>query len=257
MIATPGRLIDLLGNKLVKLDKLRTFVMDEVDNLLGPKDFVRQVQEICGYISNETQMCIFSATINEKILEQTAHFMPDDSTVVKILLEPEELTLAGIKQYYMNVREERFKLIELNELYKKISIGQCIIYVNEIQKGEYLYRSLTDNGHTVGLIHSSLPQNERNKIMREFRTGGIRILISTDLLARGIDVQQVSIIINYDLPREHENYLHRIGRSGRYGRKGYAINLITKYDKIKLQEIVNEYDIQIEEITSCEELKLY
>ena len=156
---------------------------------------------------------------------------------VQILVEPEKLSLEGIKQYYVDVSREQLKYDTLVDLYKSLKISQSIIFVNTIDKCIFLHDKLTENNHTVSMIHGQLTSVERNDVMRQFRLGNCRILIATDILARGIDVQHVNMVINYDLPIKNESYLHRIGRSGRYGRKGTAINLITDKTKRHLGEI--------------------
>merc|ERR1712087_43819 len=161
------------------------------------------------------------------ILDLTAKFMRN---VVQILVKKDELTLEGIQQFFVAIEKEEWKLDTLCDLYETLTISQAIIYCNLRRKVDFLADQLTKRDFTISTMHSDLDQQERNLVMREFRSGSSRVLISTDLLARGIDVQQVSLVINYDLPAKMENYLHRIGRSGRYGRKGVGINMITSSD---------------------------
>jgi len=162
-----------------------------------------------------------------------------------ILVEKEKLTLKGIEQYYINCEEKRWKFETLCDIYEYVSVAQCIIYCNTKFQLDWLERSLSERSFAVSCIHGDLSTDQRKDIMQNFRSGKTRILLSSDLLARGIDVQQVSLVINYDLPTQYENYIHRIGRSGRYGRKGTTINLCTKYDMNKLKEIENYYNTEI------------
>merc|ERR1711878_119284 len=167
---------------------------------------------------------------------------------VRILVKKDELTLEGIRQFYIAIEKEEWKLDTLCDLYETLTITQAIIYCNRRTKVDFLRDQLTKRDFTVSTMHADLDQKERDLVMREFRSGSSRVLISTDLLARGIDVQQVSLVINFDLPTNTENYLHRIGRSGRFGRKGVAINFVTDEDKRSLQDIEKFYNTQIDEM---------
>merc|ERR1712146_66872 len=149
----------------------------------------------------------------------------------------DELTLEGIKQFYIAIEKEDWKLETLCDLYEMMTVTQSIIYCNTRRKVDMLENEMSKRDFTVSVIHADLDQESRNLVMRQFRSGSTRVLISTDLLARGIDVQQVSLVINYDLPQRVENYSHRIGRSGRFGRKGVAVNFITNNDVRTLRDI--------------------
>jgi translation initiation factor 4A len=167
-----------------------------------------------------------------------------------ILVKNDELTLEGIKQFYIAVGEDKYKLMILKDLYKTLKLGQTIIYVNTIRRIEHLSQQLEEDNYPVVYIHGNMEQAERNIIMKQFRMGSSRILITTDLLARGIDIQQISLVINYDMPsiRKKENYIHRIGRSGRFGRKGIAINFVTNNDYRIKEELEKFYNTQIQEM---------
>jgi translation initiation factor 4A len=167
---------------------------------------------------------------------------------VRILLPPDEVTLEGIKQYYVKLDREEWRLPILLDLYQHIAVNQALIYVNKRQKAEWLAKQLTAQGFTLEYIHGEMEVAERKKRMDDFRSGTVRVLISTDLLARGIDVQQVSLVINFELPIQRENYVHRIGRSGRYGRKGVAINLVSEEEVKMLQDIEESYSTTISEL---------
>merc|ERR1712100_483036 len=167
---------------------------------------------------------------------------------VRILVKKDELTLEGIQQFYVAIEKEDWKLETLCDLYATMTVTQSIIYCNTRRKVDFLEHQMTERDFTVSVIHADLDQEARNLVMRQFRSGSSRVLISTDLLARGIDVQQVSLVINYDLPHRTENYLHRIGRSGRFGRKGVAINFVTGREVRSMREIEKYYETQIEEL---------
>jgi len=196
-------------------------------------------------LPENVQVGLFSATMPDEVLEMTTKFMNDPK---RILVKRDELTLEGIKQFYIAVDKEEWKLDTLCDLYETLTITQAIIYCNARRKVDWLTESLHSRDFTVSALHGDMEQKERELIMREFRSGSSRVLITTDLLARGIDVQQVSLVINYDLPKDRENYIHRIGRSGRFGRKGVAINFIAGDDVRQMRDIEQFYNTQIEEM---------
>jgi len=181
----------------------------------------------------------------QDVLEVTTKFMRDP---VRILVKKDELTLEGIKQFYIAVEKEDWKLDTLSDLYETVTITQAVIFCNTRRKVDWLTDKLTARDFTVSAMHGDMDQGQRDVIMKEFRSGSSRVLIATDLLARGIDVQQVSLVINYDLPANRENYIHRIGRGGRFGRKGVAINFVTADDVRMMREIEQFYSTQIEEM---------
>eukprot|EP01022_Parablepharisma_sp_SALTPOND_P016064 TRINITY_DN2316_c0_g1_i1.p1 TRINITY_DN2316_c0_g1~~TRINITY_DN2316_c0_g1_i1.p1 ORF type:complete len:313 (-),score=51.27 TRINITY_DN2316_c0_g1_i1:961-1899(-) len=241
IVATPGRVIDLIKKDYIKLDSLSVFILDEADEMLS-RGFKQQIQEIFKFLPSDVQVGLFSATMPKEILEITKDFMREPA---KILVKKENLTLEGIRQYYVAIPEEKFKFNVLSDIYKNLEIQQALIYCNSRKRVEYLANEMKKNDFTVSAIHGEMKQEERSQIMKEFRTGSSRVLITTDLLARGIDVQQVSLVINYELPINKESYLHRIGRSGRFGRKGTAINFVTPKDATFLKEIQEYYQTEI------------
>jgi translation initiation factor 4A len=241
IVGTPGRVFDMLKRYAIVTDKIKTFVLDEADEMLS-RGFKEQIYEIFQYIPKESQICLFSATMPDMALDLTKKFMRDP---IRILIDKENLTLEGIKQYYLGVEQENWKVATLYDLYEKLSISQSIIFVNSKRKADFLKVQLEENEYTVDCIHGDLTQNERNEIMDDFRNGKSRILITTDIIARGIDVQSVSIVINYDIPRYREIYIHRIGRSGRFGRKGIAINFVTEREYENLKDIQDFYQTEI------------
>jgi translation initiation factor 4A len=251
VIGTPGKIYYMLSKYILKSNNIKMMVLDEADEMLSA-GFKDQVYDIFQFIPNTTQICIFSATMNADAIEMTTKFM---NNPLKILVKNEELTLDGIEQYYVNLDDELYKFDTLIDLYRYLSIHQTIIYVNSKKKAQYIHSRLTANNFTVSSIHSDMTQSERNLTIKKFRLGEIRILLATDIIARGLDVQQVSIVINYDLPLKKEVYIHRIGRSGRYGRKGIAINFVTKNDFSYLKQIQSFYNTNIEPLPEPGTLK--
>ncbi|KAH0543055.1 translation initiation factor eIF4A [Glutinoglossum americanum] len=228
VVGTPGRVQDMIQRRFLKTDDMKMFVLDEADEMLSA-----------------TQVVLLSATMPQDVLEVTTKFMRDP---VRILVKKAELTLEGIKQFFIAVEKEDWKLDTLSDLYETVTITQAVIFCNTRRKVDWLTDKLTARDFTVSAMHGDMDQGQRDLIMKEFRSGSSRVLIATDLLARGIDVQQVSLVINYDLPANRENYIHRIGRGGRFGRKGVAINFVTAEDVRMMREIEQFYSTQIEEM---------
>ena len=241
IIGTPGRVFDMMKRYVLQTSEVKCFVMDEADEMLS-KGFKDQIYEIFQFIPKQAQICIFSATLPPAALEITEKFMRNPN---KILVKTDEITLDGIKQFYLGVQHESWKTATLFDLYDNLSMKQTIIFCNSKRKAEWLKDQLIAENFTVSCIHSDLTQVVRDKTMKSFRLGTSRILIATDVIARGIDIQQVEIVINFDLPREIETYIHRIGRSGRFGRKGIAINFVTHKEYTQMQKIEQYYHTNI------------
>lgn len=220
------------------------FVLDEADEMLS-RGFKDQIYDIFRSLNSDTQAVLLSATMPNEVLEVTKKFMRNP---VEILVKKDELTLEGIKQFFVNVEKEEWKLETLCDLYEAISITQAVIFCNTRRGVDKLTEGLRAKSFTVSSMHGDMEQKDRDLIMKEFRSGSSRVLITTDLLARGIDVQQVSLVINYDVPKNRENYIHRIGRSGRFGRKGVAINFVTTETERVLKDIENYYNTEIDEM---------
>uniref|UniRef100_A0A8C7CQQ3 RNA helicase n=1 Tax=Oncorhynchus kisutch TaxID=8019 RepID=A0A8C7CQQ3_ONCKI len=245
VVGTPGRVFDMLNRKyLGKCWNIKMFVLDEADEMLS-RGFKDQIYEIFQKLPTSTQVVLLSATMPQDVLEVTKKFMREP---IRILVKKEELTLEGIRQFYINVEKEEWKLDTLCDLYETLTITQAVIFINTRRKVDWLTEKMHARDFTVSALHGDMDQKERDLIMREFRSGSSRVLITTDLLARGIDVQQVSLVINYDLPTNRENYIHRIGRGGRFGRKGVAINMVTEEDKRTLRDIETFYNTTVEEM---------
>ena len=242
IVGTPGRLCDLIGKKLINSSNVNLMIIDEADEILS-FSFQDQVKEIISTIPKDAQLCLFSATLPDELFELTDKLT---NNPVKILLNEDNITLEGIKQYYINVQKDNWKYDTLVDLYGCISIGQSIIYINNKNKADWLVEELIQNNFSPATIHSNMNQQERQQIMERFRGGDIRVLIATDVIARGIDVQQVSVVINYDMPKESETYIHRIGRSGRFGRKGLAINLVNSKQVGMIKYLEKMYNTNIE-----------
>lgn len=253
IIGTPGRIHDMIERRAFDIKKITIFIMDEADVLLSP-EFIGQTKNIITKLDKKVQICAFSATLPPEAIAHTNNFM---NKPINILVQKEKLSLDQIIQYYIDVGQDKYKLECLEDLYSKLSIGQSIIYVNFKDKAIWLKEKLTEHGHAVEAIHSNLTPLERTTIMKQFRSGTCRVLISTDLLARGIDVQQVGYVINYSLPRDTDCYIHRIGRSGRYGKKGVAINFVTKKDMQILRNIMNKFKVNIDNMPDPQYLNDY
>lgn len=240
---TPGRVLDLIKRGTLVVKRCKMLVLDEADELLGESlGFKQQIYDIFTKLPKSCQVVVVSATMSKDIIEVTKKFMSDP---IKILVKQDQISLDGIKQYYVNVDKEDWKFDTLCDLYDSLTITQCVIFCNTKRKVDWLSSKLLQSNFSVVSMHGDMRQEDRDKIMSDFRSGHSRVLISTDVWARGIDVQQVSLVINYDLPEIMENYIHRIGRSGRFGRKGCAINFVTRDDFSQLKNIEKFYRIKI------------
>jgi len=245
IVGTPGRVLDMIANRrAIDPSKIKQFVLDEADEMLS-KGFKDGIYDIFRELPGNIQVILLSATMPEEVLDVTKRFMRNPVT---ILVKRDELTLEGIRQFYVDVEKEEWKFDTLVELYESLTIVQAVIFVNTRRKVDWLTDQMKSKEFVVSSMHGDMEQKERTIVMSEFRSGSSRVLITTDLLARGIDVQQVSLVINYDLPNQRETYIHRIGRSGRFGRKGVAINFITKDDVRVMQDIEEHYATRITEL---------
>lgn len=244
VIGTVGRVYDMMNRKLLKTKNLKLLIMDEADEMLS-KGFKEQVQSLFPYFSQEMNIALFSATIPNDIMNVSNKFMNNPKMIT---LKPEELTLDCIQQYYVAVRSDTDKFDVLKDLFSILEINQSIIYVNSKSRVDDLHYAMTNEGFPVCCIHSSMDKSTRDDALTKFRNGQFRVLISSGVTARGIDVQQVSTVINFDIFKNVHTYLHAIGRSGRYGRKGLAINFVTKYDINLMKRIEKHYKIDIKEL---------
>jgi translation initiation factor 4A len=241
---TPGRVYDMLRRNCIGAKNIKLIIMDEADEMLS-SGFKEQVYNIFQFLKRDVQVALFSATLPDHISSITNKFMRNP---VNIQVKVEQLTLEGISQYYVAVDDDRQKYMTLKDLYGVISLSQGIIYCNSIKRVADLYEAMLEDGFPVCCIHSNMDKSERDMAFSDFKSGKYRVLISSNVTSRGIDIQQLSVVINFDIPKDVHNYLHRIGRSGRWGRKGVGINLITRRDIIKLKEIESYYSTQIAEL---------
>jgi translation initiation factor 4A len=281
---TPGRVLDnMLNKRVLDASGLQVLVLDECDEMLS-EGFLDDMKLLFEHIPPTCQVVVVSATLPPDVLKITERFMKNP---VRVLIPKEEITLRGIAQvcsvhlyaapsmhslshrldprlalsthcsrsrccvclqFYINCGREDSKFGVLSDLYEKLSLTQSVIFVNTRRTANMLTEELNRDGHTVSCIHSEMEQSDREVVLREFTSGASRVLVATDLLARGIDVQQISAVMNYDLPRDKANYIHRIGRGGRFGRKSVAINLITEYDAGMLGEIERYYATEVREM---------
>ncbi|KAL5490238.1 TIF1 [Sanghuangporus weigelae] len=244
VVGTPGRVFDMINRRALRTDNIKIFCLDEADEMLS-RGFKDQIYDVFQLLPQDTQVVLLSATMPAEVLDVTKKFMRDP---IRILVKRDELTLEGIKQFYIAVEKEEWKLDTLCDLYETVTITQAVIFCNTRRKVDWLTDKMHQREFTVSAMHGDMDQKQREVLMKEFRSGSSRVLITTDLLARGIDVQQVSLVINYDLPTNRESYIHRIGRGGRFGRKGVAINFVTTEDVRMLRDIEQFYNTQIDEM---------
>ncbi|XP_060531073.1 ATP-dependent RNA helicase me31b [Cylas formicarius] len=251
IIATPGRILDLMEKGVAKMDQCKILVLDEADKLLS-QDFKGILDTVIKNLPKERQILLFSATFPLSV-EQ---FMKKHLRKPYEINLMEELTLKGVTQYYAFV-QERQKVHCLNTLFSKLQINQSIIFCNSTQRVELLAKKITELGYCCYYIHAKMAQAHRNRVFHDFRVGLCRNLVCSDLFTRGIDVQAVNVVINFDFPKMAETYLHRIGRSGRFGHLGIAINLITYDDRFALHRIEQELGTEIKPIPKVIDPKLY
>jgi superfamily II DNA/RNA helicase len=243
IIGTPGRVLDMINRRVLYTQSIKLLVFDEADEMLS-YGFRDNIYNIVQYIPKDTQVCLFSATRTEDTVDLSNKFLNNPESII---VEHQNVSLEGIKQFKVVINEE-WKYDTLIDLYNLLNISQCIIYVNYKDKLMRIYEELIKNEYPVDFIHGEISKDERESKLLDFKNGKTRLLLSTDLLARGIDVQQLNLVINYDLPRSKETYIHRIGRSGRYGRKGVAINLVGQRDQRSLAEIQEHYKVTIDDL---------
>jgi len=239
-----GRVHDMMRRGNISTKSIKIIILDEADEMLSA-GFKEQVYNIFQYLSNDVQVCLFSATLPDDINCIIDKIMRNP---VRICVKREQLTLEGIAQYYIAVNDDREKYITLKNIFSFITLSHTIIYCNSIKRVQDLYEAMCEDGFPVCRIHSNMEKSDRDRAFNDFRNGTSRVLISSNVTARGIDIQQVSVVINFDLSKCVHTYLHRIGRSGRWGRKGVGINFITRRDIGQLKKIEEHYSTQIIEM---------
>lgn len=240
---TPGRVYDMLSRKHLRVGSLKVLVLDEADEMLG-KGFKEQIHDIYRLLPS-TQVVLVSATLPSDVLDMTQRFM---SEPVRILVKRDEITVDTIRQFYVDVEKEEHKYETLKDLYGHLEVAHSVVFCNTRKKVEWLSKKMTYEKFAVSSMHGDMSQAQRDEIMKSFRDGNSRVLITTDVWARGIDVEAISLIVNYDLPVNREQYIHRIGRTGRFGKKGYAISLVKKEEFKILKDIEQFYSTIIEEL---------
>jgi superfamily II DNA/RNA helicase len=246
LIGTVGRTADLVKKRVVDLSRTKVFIIDEVDQMMDDS-FRESLLHILKVIPPSVLLALFSATMKEDTKESISDMLKDGALTV--LIEPENLSLDGITQFKVEIDNNELKFDTMLEMFLMITFGGIIIYVNSTKTLTMLDEKLKFGNYSVGTIHGKMPQAERMEVLKKFRNRETRILISTDLLSRGIDVQSVTVVINFDIPDDYETYLHRVGRVGRYGRKGLAINFFTKRDQRKLDLLAEYFGIEIKTLT--------
>lgn len=243
VIGSVGRVLDMLNKRHLYGDKIRMLILDEADEMLS-QGFSEKIRIMFqDYFPYEMQVVLFSATMPLEIVKMSERFM---NKPVHLLMKTEDLTLQCIQQYFIPVQNDREKYEMLGRLYGEMSISKSIIYCNSVRRVMNLFDAMTQDGFSVCCIHSNMDKRERERVFAQFRNGDTRIMISSDITARGIDVQQVSTVINFDLTRNVHTYLHRIGRGGRWGRKGTAVNFLTEQDVPDIRKIEKYYQISLE-----------
>lgn len=259
LVCTPGRLNGLLKMSGDLLNHLKILIFDEADQLLS-QDFIEQIKNIIETVPKTTQICLFSATTQTQNIQNTKEYFM--SNPVELYINKEKIKVDQIKNYVIDAEKENNKYSILVDLYKNINICQAVIFVNTVDKASELASRLRKDGHSVGVIHRKLTDIERMETLKKFRKTQTRILVATDVVARGIDVQQVGLVINYDVPFGEgfmEQYIHRVGRSGRYGKLGVAINILTndKSEWYRIKDISRKYNIKFLNMPNLEEVNYY
>lgn len=244
IVGSVGRVSDMIRRRNIQTKNIKLFVLDEADEMLSG-GFINNIRDMFITFGEDIQTAIFSATMPKEIIELTDRFM---KTPTRITMEAEKLNLEGIQQFFVALSNDHDKYATLMDLFSKLTINQTIVYANSVNRVIDLYDAMKKDGCAVCCIHSNMTTQERQQSLQAFRAGEYRVLISSNVTARGIDVQQVSFVINFDIPRCVHNYLHRIGRSGRWGRKGMAINFITREDVSIMKNIERHYKSTINEL---------
>lgn len=244
IVGCPGRVHDMIRRNHIRGSDIKMIVLDEADEMLSV-GFKEQVYNIFNFLSSSVQVCLFSATMPEELHTLSDKFL---RSPVKILVKSEQLTLEGIVQHLIALEDDSHKYNTLKDIFHMISVTQSIIYCNSIKRVTDLHEAMLQDNFPVCCIHSGMEKSERDVAFRDFKCGKHRVLISSNVTARGIDVQNVGVVINFDVPKDVHTYLHRIGRSGRWGRKGVAVNFVTRWDIKKIKEFEVYYNTAITEM---------
>ena len=252
-MGTPGRIVDLMVKGAFNGKNIRLLIMDEADVLLK-EDFRDQTSDVINRMGKHTQICIFSMTFTKETLKITEKFLRNP---YRVTVEKDKLSLDKVKQYCVNIGHDKNKFVTLEDLFHQLCISQMIIFVNSIRSAEVLRNKLMDFGYEAGLVHGRMNNVDRENILKEFRLSNIKTLISTDVMCRGIDIDDLRIVINYDMASDADTYIHRVGRSGRYGGQGVAINFCTYDDIYKIKLLERDYSIKIPDMPDPNEINEY
>ena len=226
VIGTLGRIYHMITEKKINIHKVKFMVLDEADELLAD-GVSEKLQNVFDKAPSGIQIVLISATMSLNMFNASKKFTHEP---IKVLLKNNEVIVDLISQFYLDVETEELKFDTLLDLYNLVSTSQAIIFCNTIRKVEWLEQNLKQNNFPITVIHSNMNQTERDNVVKDFRDGKTRLLLTTDLLSRGIDIPQVNMVINYDLPMSKETYVHRIGRCGRFDKKGVAITMVKMSD---------------------------
>ncbi|CAJ1398729.1 unnamed protein product [Effrenium voratum] len=241
---TPGRVLSMIQQRHLPVSRVKVLVLDEADEMFS-KGFKEQVYGIKRHLPEKLQVVLVSATLPDEVLALTQDFMKKP---FRLLVKRDEMSLHGIQQYYVFVEKEQWKFDTLCDIFDSVAVTQSVIFCNNRKKVDWLAQKMRVANFPISSIHGDMPQKDRDSVMEEFREGRSRQLIATDLVGRGVDVQQVSLVINYDVPTSREFYLHRIGRSGRFGRKGVAVNFVRTEDESLITDLEKFYSVSIKEL---------
>lgn len=244
IVGTPGTVADQIRRRSLDVSNIKILVLDEADNMLDQQGLGNQCSKIKSMLPKNIQIVLFSATFDDKVYEYALKFVPNAN---EIRLKHEEINVAQIKQLFIDVDSQEQKKEVLSSLYGLLTIGSSIIFVRTRNTANELYKSMSKEGHTVSLLHSDLETKERDRLIDDFREGRTKVLISTNVLARGIDIPTVSMVVNYDVPVDRfgkadpATYIHRIGRTGRFGRLGVAITFVDSEHSLNVMEDIIQY----------------
>jgi len=244
IVGCPGRVHDMMRRQHIRGADINMIILDEADEMLSV-GFKEQVYNIFNFLNSNVQVGLFSATLPEELHTLSEKFLRNP---VKILVKSEQLTLEGIVQHMIALEDDSQKYSTLKDIYNMLAVTQSIIYCNSIKRVVDLNEAMLQDNFPVCCIHSGMEKHERDAAFSDFKCGKHRVLISSNVTARGIDVQNVGVVINFDVPKDVHTYLHRIGRSGRWGRKGIAINFVTRWDLKKIKEFEVYYQTTITEM---------
>jgi len=255
VVGTPGRILALVKQKKLSLKTVKQFILDECDRMLEALDMRRDVQEIFRNTPHEKQVMMFSATLSKDIRPVCKKFMQDP---MEVYVDDEaKLTLHGLQQHYVKLKENE-KNKKLFDLLDALEFNQVLIFVKSVQRCMALANLLTDQNFPAIAIHRGMTQEDRLARYQQFKDFQKRILVATNLFGRGMDIERVNIVFNYDMPEDTDTYLHRVARAGRFGTKGLAITFVSEEGDAKiLNEVQNRFDVNITQLPDEIDLSTY